>query len=517
MSYAYFRYITFDKEKFFTMVLMPEKDGCYPTVITRSPYVKAAENKSEEELLTEFEKANSLWTENGYAIVFQHCRGQGKSTGEFIPYVHEREDGLFLQDWIRKQSFYNGELYLMGASYTASLHYSTHPFESDIKGAVFMVQDSERYRLWYRNGQMRRGHANWHFNLYKDKCGLNKTHNMDSFSELPLENLSEKVLSDRAEDFEEMLKAENENSPFWKTRNGGAEARDAVRFANIPILLTTGYNDFYVGGVFSMWNEMDDATKAKSALIVSPYNHGDGFDKASGIEFQTGSIKEKFGNSYALEWFQSIRNKVPSFVPKGEITYYRAFENKWDSDFYLTETKDLIVPLGEGEKTIKYDPENPPSFNPEGIYQKEPFAREDIVTLYTEPFDRDLFVKGKMGMRLNVSSNCEDTTFYSMISLETENGDYGLRHDISSLCKALGNYDKGEKVTLDFSFDEYAFLIKKGQRLRIDIAPTDKNTYVCHTNIKGDYYKKDACKKAENKVYLGASHIKLPVEVREND
>lgn len=42
------------------------------------------------------------------------------------------------------------------------------PFENDIKGAVFEVQDSERYRLWYRNGQMRKGHANWHFSLYKD-------------------------------------------------------------------------------------------------------------------------------------------------------------------------------------------------------------------------------------------------------------------------------------------------------------------------------------------------------------
>ena len=137
----------------------------------------------------------------------------------------------------------------MGGSYTASLHYSTAPFEKDIIGAVFDVQDSERYRLWYRNGQMRRGHANWHFNLYKDKCGLNKTHSMESFSQLPLEGLSERVLGDRAEDFEQMLYGCRYEHPFWQTRFGGCEARDAVKDANIPILLTTGYNDFYIGGM----------------------------------------------------------------------------------------------------------------------------------------------------------------------------------------------------------------------------------------------------------------------------
>ncbi len=76
-------------------------------------------------------------------MVFQHCRGQGKSSGEFIPYIHEREDGLALREKIREESFYNGEIYLIGESYTASLHYSTAPFEEDIKGAVFDVQDSE--------------------------------------------------------------------------------------------------------------------------------------------------------------------------------------------------------------------------------------------------------------------------------------------------------------------------------------------------------------------------------------
>ena len=154
MAFVRYEYLSFDNERFFTIILTPEKEGKFPAVIMRSPYVKGDMDKSEEELLNGFLLNNAAYTENGYAVVFQHCRGRGKSSGAFIPYIHEREDGLFLLSWVRNQSFYNGEIFLSGGSYTASLHYTTAPFSGDIKGAVFDVQDSERYRLWYRNGQM---------------------------------------------------------------------------------------------------------------------------------------------------------------------------------------------------------------------------------------------------------------------------------------------------------------------------------------------------------------------------
>ena len=509
---AFYEYYEFDGANFFTMVLKPEKEGRFPVIITRSPYVSALKDKSEEEILEGFKNGGKSWAENGYVLVSQHCRGQGKSTGAFVPYVHEREDGLALRDWIRKQSFYNGQLLLMGGSYTASLHYSTAPFEKDIIGAVFDVQDSERYRLWYRNGQMRRGHANWHFGLYKDKCGLQKNFNMDSFSQLPLADLSERVLGDRAEDFEQMLEGYRYEHSFWQTRFGGAEARDAVADADIPILLTTGYNDFYVGGMFRMWEDMNSQTREKCAFIVTPYNHGQSFDANRGIGFEKASVTEKFGGDYRLKWFNAILKNEKPFVKTGVITYYRTFEDKWEEDFYSGKTEGIEIKLGNETKTMMYDHENPPAFVPEGIFMDSKEGREDVITLYTEPFDQDIFVKGQMKAKLTVESDCEDTSFYIMIGIETEQEDYSLRHDITSLLFQKESYTPGTKAVLEFSFDEYAFLLKKGQRLRIDIAPTDKNTYVCHTNQKGEYSRIENCRMANNKVYLGESFAVLPVE-----
>jgi hypothetical protein len=59
---------------------------------------------------------------------------------------------------------------------------------------------------------------------------------MRSFSQLPIAGLSERVLGERAEDFEKMLAAERPTDGFWNTRFGGADARNAVNDANIPIL-----------------------------------------------------------------------------------------------------------------------------------------------------------------------------------------------------------------------------------------------------------------------------------------
>ncbi len=509
---VYYEYYHFNDASFFTLILKPDRVGKFPVVVTRSPYVSDAKEKSEEELAEKFKNTHMCWAENNYVLIFQHCRGQGKSSGDFIPYIHEREDGLALRQWIRQQDFYNGQIFLLGASYTASLHYSTAPFEADIKGAVFQVQDSERYRLWYRNGNMRRGHAKWHFDLYKDKSNLKKVHTIDSFSEFPMKHLSERVLGERAEDFEQMLLAPRLEHPFWDTRFGGSEARDAISEADIPILLTTGYNDFYIGGMFQMWSKMGEQTKKKCSLIVSPYNHGDSYDKENGFSFSSGSAAEQFGKDYCIKWFNAIIKHEKPFIETGKITYYRTFENKWATDFHSGPTEELVVPLGKGEKTFSYNPEKPPAFPAEGTFMADPNQRKDIISIYTEPVKRDVFVKGKMKIKLTVASDCEDTSFYVMIGLQTEKGDYVLRHDITSLLYQKESYPKNHKTDLDFVFDEYAFAIKKGQVLRVDIAPTDKNTYVCHSNIKGDYSQIESSQTANNKVFLGESFLYLPIE-----
>ena len=511
-GYAYYEYLNIEGEKLFTMIALPDRCGRFPVIICRSPYVGSAVDKAEDELTQSLLDSYAAHLERGYAVVYQHCKGCGKSSGGFVPYIHEREDGLALRRWIRSQSFYNGELYLMGGSYTSSLHYATAPFENDIRGAVFEVQDSERYNLWYRNGQMRKGHANWHFGLYRSAEPREKQFSMRSFARLPLEGLSETALGERAEDFEQMLGARFKSDGFWNTRYGGADARDAVTCANIPILLTTGYNDYYTGGVFRMWDKMDARTKAQSALLVSPYNHGDCYDAQNGLPFPCGKRGERFGR-YGLDWLDHIRKGTPINHEKGVITYYRTFENVWDSDFYKNPTEPLKIELGCGTVSFEYDPKSPTAFAPEGCFANELNAENSYIRVFTKPLDRDIFVKGRIGASLHISSSCADTSFYIRISIKKPDYTYVLRHDITSLSYQLGKYRENSMVKLDFLFDDHAFLLKAGECLQLDIASTDDHTYVSHTNNAGDYYKQSDSKTAINTVCLDKSYLILPAEI----
>lgn len=511
-------YLPVEGASLFTAVFLPEKDGKFPIVLMRSPYVDEVENLPEEEILIRMEKEWSPWLMRGYALVYQHCRGRGKSDGDCIPYINEREDGLALQSWVRTQPFYDGTILLKGGSYLTSVHYATAPFAPDIKGAVFGIQDSERYHINYRNGAYKKGgHTGWYMNMYKAKSHTEKKDVSPDL--LPYINYSEAVLGEPAEDFDEILRHPDPSDPFWNTRFGGGDARGATDSAIFPMLFTTGFYDIYTGGIFEMWRKLKPIAKAQSALVVSAYTHGDN-PAESPIRFSNGSRNEAFGELYEIDWFDYIlgKRKTAPFAP-GKVTYYKLFANEWATDDFAI-SDDITFPLGNKPVTYTYDPADPPSFKG-GLslnfggpaYQDAPGTRGDVITVYSLPFERDVLIKGAMEASLTVSSDAEDTGFYMRVSIEKEGGDYGLRDDITSLLFQLKEYTPGNKVNLHFRFDEHAFLIQKGERLRIDIASAENTNFFRHTNTKGLFSEATETKIAHNTVYLCESTLTVPISL----
>lgn len=516
---VYYKYIESHGVKLFTVVMLPDSSGKFPVVVVRTPYVDVYENEKEENIADIYLKEREDWLKHGYAVVVQHCRGTGKSEGDCIPYVNERKDGLNLYDWIRNQSFYNGEIYLKGSSYLSSVLYLTAPFADDIKGAIFSVQDSERYNVCYRNGFLKKGlHGSWYVRMYKKKTFKEKNYNDNSFEMLPLKNFSKTVFGESAEDFDQLLTAPNPDHEFWKTPYGGVEARGVTDNIKIPSLFTTSFYDIYCGGIFDMWNSMSEESKKICALVVSAYDHGDTFDAENSIEFPKGRRNEQFAN-YEINWLDYVRGVCKSPFETGKITYYNLFANKWTTDNFYTSSETMEIKLGNEEVTYVYNPDDAPGFKGGlsrafggTVFQDKPNQRGDIISIYTDAFDKDVHVKGKMSARLNVKSDCEDTCFYVRLSITKEKGDYGLRDDINSLCYHLGEYTPGEFAEIEFNFDEHSFLIKKGEKLRIDIASADKEHYVRHTNLKGLYSEQTSVKIANNTVNLEKSYLVLPIE-----
>ena len=510
-----YHYVQVENAELFTAVCLPQASGRFPTVIYRSPYVDSECDLCEQTVAERIRVAHEYWLLSGYAVVYQHCRGRGKSSGECVPYVYEREDSLLLQEWIRKQPFYNGELYLCGHSYTSSIHFVTAPFASDVKGAILEGQDCERYNCNYRNGFYKMGlHGGWYVGMYKKKQILKKNYVPESYNILPLIDFSKTVFGERAEDFDEILLHPDPNDAFWETRYGGGEAHDAIKHANIPILLVTGFYDIYTGGVFDMWNRLDEATKAKSALVVHPYDHGCHPERQP-LQFQNGTMKEAFGD-YKVDWLNFVRGKNPPPFTLNQVTYYQLFGNAWRTDGFDRPKKKMTLTLGAGERTYRYNPYAPASFrgglsaNFGGCaWQDQPNSRYDILSFYTPEFEEDVFVKGKMEAKLCVRSDCEDTCFYVRLSLEKPEGDYGLRDDINQISNFCAEYVPNGEIEMTFSFDEHAFVIRKGERLRVDVSSSAFPWYVRHTNQKGPFALQTTAKIAENTVICDRSTVTL--------
>jgi len=514
---SYYEYLNFNGADLFTLVCLPKKEGKFPTVIFRSPYVSATQDQEEQAIAEDCLVEYQPYVAAGYAVVLQHCRGCGKSSGDCIPYINEREDGLFLHEWIRRQPFYNGELLLCGSSYRSEVHFVTAPFADDIKGALLRVKDTERYTANYRNGFYKMGlHGRWYVGVYKKKTMPEKNYTPESFHTLPLIDFSKQVFGEEVESFDEILKHPDPKDDFWLTRFGGIESRNAVEHANIPILLITGHYDIFNGGIHRMWRELKSETKKKSALVIHPFGH-----KCRGevepINFENGTFQNEYPN-YAIKWMDYVLGKGEAPFPTGKITYYKLFENTWCSDDFEQPRDSLKFGLGEGEVSYRYDPADPASFKGGlstnfggNAWQDPPNLRSDIITLYTEAFREDTFVKGQMKARLKVKSDCEDTCFYMRLSLCKEQGDYGLRDDINQISNFCADYVPSSEIDMDFSFDEHAFVIRKGEKIRIDISSSAFPHYVRHTNNKGLFSMQTDTKIALNTVILGDSYLEIPV------
>ena len=502
------RYLPVDGDLLCTVVLWPAEGDRFPAIVYRCPYEKETVGMTEDELILRVENEFSKFVDAGYAFFFQQCRGCGKSTGDFSPIVHERTEGLALQQYVRESEICDGELYLLGGSYTTLVHYVTAPFADDVKGASLESMVTEQYGMFYRNGFFKINlYGGWHRSVYKQNGGLNIDWSPEQYLKKPLTDLTRRVYGEPAEDYDAALAHPDRSDPFWDTPQGGSDAKDAVRDAGIPVLLTVGTFDTFTHGVLRMWEEMTPRAREKCALIVHPFHHGGtGEDQPYG--FENGELGQGFPD-FDLRWLNYTRGIGEPPVPPGSVTYYEIFGGGWTTDDTLFGGgREATYPLGKGERRYAYDPENPTRFegglthNFGGTSFMAPPGRDDVVTVFTDPLPAGSHVRGRMKLRLRVASDCEDTCFYVRVGITKKEGDFSLRDDIDQLSNHFKDYVPGTPVDLEYDLDPIAFAVGEGERLRVDIASGAFPLFVPHTNTREPFYSATETRVAHNTVFL---------------
>ncbi len=507
----------------YTVVMLPHRKGQFPVILMRSPYVT---NKVDLEAMpAEF----GTRLRNGYAVVYQHARGCGRSEGDFIPYAHERADGLALLEWLRQQPFSNGEVYLSGSSYLASVHFSylniTPP---EVRGALLAVQDCVRYNILFRNGFFKTGlHGDWFAKRYKQNSLAKRNFCPDSFRLLPFSDFSRVVFGESVPTFDEPLRHPERDDLFWHTPIAGGDYLDAVRRCRIPLLLITSFHDIYTEGVIDMWNSMSKEQRERSALIITPYEHNTSYAPSMPVQFPLGGLREVWPD-VDTNWFNHLRHgEALHFGELGKVTYYTMWENRWHSASMLPQGKQPLTlflndhaldfePGPPGEIPYLYNPYAPATFpggcclNFDGMrIQPAPDSRYDIVSFLSRPLLKRRVFNGEGRVKLLVRTDCEDTCFYVRLSVVKAGVAYGLRDDITAISREHPDYRPGTKVELHFRFTPCSFLLEKGDQLRLDVSSSCAPHFCVHTNQKGLQCVQTTARIAHNTLLLAKSELTL--------
>jgi putative CocE/NonD family hydrolase len=276
-----------------TDVYLPADDGArYPVILERTPYGKTTPSRSERTptIATPLGRAAvaEFFVRQGYAFVYQDCRGRYKSEGEFVKYLSDGNDGFDCCKWITEQPWSNGRIGTMGLSYAA--HTQGALGSAGAPGVVAMFLDSGGFSNAYQGGIRQGGafelkQATWAFNnavespeIQKDPAKLAAMRAIDVrawFKRFPWKRGDSPVTL--APEYEEYLFEQWEKGNFdsyWKQLGIYAEGF-YDQFVDAAMMHMSSWYDPYPRTATDNYLGLSKKKRGPVRLILGPWTHGD--------------------------------------------------------------------------------------------------------------------------------------------------------------------------------------------------------------------------------------------------
>ncbi|MCI9121356.1 MAG: CocE/NonD family hydrolase [Oscillibacter sp.] len=545
-GYASAEFVTMeDGTEICCLVVRPEKEGQFPTVVTQTCYQQPTEEFSAE-YIDGCVGTSAEFVEAGYTFVNIQTRGTGNSPFEsYLAYIHDTDDELQVFDWIRQQDFYNGEIFCNGMSYMGfmSMSHLTAPHD-DIKAVSLQCPVNARYDAWYQNGFLKIGLMGyWQSWMHRPaghtSTALGNTMDMSLFNTFPYANWPQ-VMYGQEDDYWNGIITHPKDDDWWRKESAGAYIYDAVAAIDIPVLLYENFYDIFFEDNCAMWNAFSPGQKAQSAFLIDQFGHTTPHTyKEDGAPFfDKATLLTDFNIQYVVDFFESVRNGAePANVELGAVTYHPIDGTAWytEEGNFTAGSEEQVLYLNDGTLdaaagteraiTYTYDPSDPAVFaasdenggNGTNGYaglntEPEPGARQDVITFLGAPVESETFIKGVLTADLTVSSDCPDTCFFVRMDVVKDGVAYNLREDITSLSHQLGAYTPGDKVTLHFETSPVACQLNPGDFIRVDVTSSAAGMYALHTNQAGNQWEIAEPAVAQNTIYTGSSSIRYFTE-----
>lgn len=507
-----------------TFVTRPKGLSSVPTIFQRTCY-------PEGDFL--LQATADEYARRGFAYVYQFCRGTGGSEGEWVPNIHERDDGKDSVDWLSREPWVASIGY-QGCSYTALTGWTIADIVPEKVKTMYLTHYGLfRHVSAYQDGLFRHdiltGWAMWN-------AGFEVTADyLESCRFRPQIEVDEKLWGHRIDWYREWITNTDSDDPYWNTGFWGM-LKEIPKRVRIPIFFGEGWYDHHLGSSIETYKVLGEESRKQSTFLIGPWDHN--FNIVTHA-FE-GNDCDNDEVIRAFRWFHELL--VEGRVPKANIRTYVCGDDRWidreeyavsDGDEYrlsLSADSSLKEDADRGSLTYLYDPEDPvPSHGAESLMvtsqeqgslkQYEPGFRSDVLTFLSKELKEDKTVLGSISVHLRVSTDAEDTAFAVKVSEVLPNGDtYNIRSGITTLGyrDKLGTrqeYTPDEICECEVRMWDICWKLHKGSRIRVDVYSSDFPQYSIHSNYAGCWALADKTKVAKQTVYTGkdVSYISIPV------
>ncbi len=503
-----------DGVKLATSVFLPEGDGPWPVVLSRTPYNKgkAATHVKKEE----------PYTSRGYARVVQDCRGRFASEGEYRPFIDDMNDGYDTVEWIAQQPWCNGKVGMIGGSalgITAN-HAAMSGAPHLVCNVVIVAHGSSYDNSGYPGGVF-------------------------------LKNLNEEWLRRQG------VPPADVPRPIHRVYDDSFRKLDIEHYYSkmtTPTVNVGGWYDIFSQGDIDCFSGLQyrggEGAKGNQKLIMGAFGHG---RLAGDLKYPPDSGWKD--QAIAFRWFDHWLKGVDNGVDREPAVRYflmgdtfapDAPGNEWrtsdvwppqgeTTSYYLhaggklsTEAPAADESASQASDTFVYDPKDPvPTVGGNNLLlplgpmdQREVSSRSDVLKYETPPLTEAVEIVGPVTAELWVSTDVEDTDFTAKLVDVYPNGYQALVLDQAFRLRFREGFNRmvkatpGEVYPIKIELWSTALVFNKGHKIALHVSSSNAPRFEQHSNTWEPVDSYDQAVKAHNTVHHDATHasrLLLPV------
>lgn len=382
-----------------------------------------------------------VFAARGYTVLTSSCRGTFESEGDFEPFRNEAKDGHTIVAWMREQDWYTGLFATLGGSYLGYNQWAllSDPPE-DMKAAVIRTGLHSMSDFVWGAGALQSHVIEWEdiqrrvgkaglFSVIMHLRSLKKTMRPVYDSVPLLDSVNSYFQGKTPQWLQDSLTHSDKDDAYWAPMDQSG----SVEKANIPILLTSGWEDAILSNVMWQYQRLS-GRGCKVALTVGPWTHL-GCQSRNTIPESFNWLEEHLAQRSSGSRTSPVRIFVTGAKDWRDLPRWPSATSAFE--LYLSSDRQLVretPPIDTLPSIFDFDPAHAtPSVGCPLIFDNGPgrsegdtalASRSDVLVFDTGVLKNDIEVCGKPTIELQHSTSHPDADLLVLLSEVNEKGNF---------------------------------------------------------------------------------------------